>query len=89
MNQSAIIGKIHPCQMRRRKKLNLKSINFTGNLANIQVSGIEDPLEGKRLIVNLFFWLNKLEVNDLSTMKESMPNEWPILENLIEIKQFF
>lgn len=60
-----------------------------GNLPHVQISGLENQVQGKQEIVNLFYWVDSLKQLDQSDdIKKQLENEWPMIEKLLEIKEF-
>lgn len=76
---------------RQRNQLFLQHLaanqcEIISNLSTIQISGSTNQLDGKQLIVNLFYWLNDFKLDEITSMKSTLSNEWPMIEQLIEIK---
>lgn len=45
-------------------------------------------MNGKQSIVNLFYWLNTRQMEPMAAqLKNTIENEWPMMERLIQIKQ--
>lgn len=60
------------------------SWKILGNLPVIQVSGLSDSMEGKKLIINLFYWLKSWN-GPTTTPQQSGPDAELINKYLNEI----
>lgn len=66
---------------------NTQKMSFiTANLPQIQISGLENQLEGRQEIINLFFWLKSWKPDQSDISKKHLRNEWPMIEKLLQIK---
>lgn len=61
---------------------------ISGNLSEIQVVGVDDQFEGKKLIMNLFFWFDTLRWQQNSQIQQdaSVQN---YLQQIVSLKQHY
>lgn len=60
---------------------------YIENLSQIQVSGIDDQFEGKKLIMNLFYWLQTFNWKENSALIDLQDKAIQMyINHIIEIK---
>jgi len=61
--------------------------NVLENLSQIQVTGTDDPFEGKKMIVNLLFWVAKLTISQDLSLSENNPEIFKYLQQIATLKE--
>ncbi|KAG4067129.1 hypothetical protein HA402_000120 [Bradysia odoriphaga] len=61
--------------------------NVLENLSQIQVTGIDDLFEGKKMIANLLFWVAKLTISQDLSLSESNPEIFKYLQQIATLKE--
>lgn len=61
---------------------------ITANLPYVQITGFENQADGKHEIINLFYWLEKWQPDQSQANQMHSKNEWPIMEKLLEIREY-
>lgn len=54
----------------------------------MQVNGIENQTDSKREIVNIFYWLESWQPDQSDSSKRNLQNEWHLIENLQQIRNY-
>lgn len=60
---------------------------ITANLPHVQITGLENQADGKQEILNLFYWLDKWQLDQSEANQTYLTNEWPIIEKLLKLKK--
>lgn len=63
------------------------SFFFAENLSQIQVTGIDDLFEGKKMIANLLFWVAKLTISQDLSLSENNPEIFKYLQQIATLKE--
>ncbi|KAJ6637077.1 Testis-expressed protein 10 like [Pseudolycoriella hygida] len=61
--------------------------NVLENLSQIQVTGIDDLFEGKKMIANLLFWVAKWTISQDLSLSENNPEIFKYLQQIATLKE--
>lgn len=69
-------------------KMKSKTLFITANLPLVQINGIDNQTDGKQGIINLFYWLESWQPDQAESFKTQLQNEWPMIEKLMQIRNY-
>ncbi|XP_031640841.1 testis-expressed protein 10 [Contarinia nasturtii] len=59
------------------------------NLPQVNIIGLTNQTQEKQEIINLFFWLKSWKPDQSEARKNQLGNEWPMIEKVFQIKNYY